>query len=193
MCFEMSRLRLPFIAFFICLVGDGHPSVMESVPSDWPLDSINESERPVCTFTMKNNGTNAVRVVELVRTCVCGELSIDRREIPPGGESHLRLALDPGVLPPGPFVKTFYVRVEELAGVAGARDARPYRGGDSAAARGLAALPQGRIGGALGERALPRGDSAARRSVRRFPGGGAHAAGALAMRAPELVSEVARR
>ena len=160
MCFEILRLRLLFIVLFCtCLVGDVHSSVIERFPSDWPLDSINETERPVRTFSLKNDGTNTLRVVELVRTCVCGELSIDRREIPPGGEAYLRLALDPGVLPPGPFVKTFYVRVEELAG---ARDARPYR----RAVSGLAALPQGRIGGALGERALPGRDLAAREDTR---------------------------
>ena len=135
-------------------------------PTNWRLCDVGETSRQERTFMLRNNGTNTLRVVELVRTCVCGELSIDRREIPSGGEAHLRLALDPGVLPPGPFVKTFYVRVEDLAGAAGARDARPYRGGESAAARGLAALPQGRIGGALGERALPGGDSAAREDTR---------------------------
>ncbi len=135
-------------------------------PQYWPLEEVSEAAKPWQTFTLKNDSTNAVRVVELVRTCICGKLSIDRREIPPGEEAHLTLALDPGVLPPGPFVKTFYVRVEELAGTAGARDARPYRGGDSATARGQAALPQGRIGGALGERALPGGDSTAREDTR---------------------------
>ncbi len=82
-------------------------------PSFTDLGAVRTAERPVRAFVLRNDGTNAVRLTELVRTCVCGTPAVGKRQLAPGEGTTLRLALDPSVLPDGPFLKTFYVRTDD--------------------------------------------------------------------------------
>ncbi len=82
-------------------------------PSFADLGAVRTAERPVRAFALRNDGTNAVRLTELVRTCVCGTPTVEKRQLAPGEGTTLRLALDPSVLPDGPFLKTFYVRTDD--------------------------------------------------------------------------------
>lgn len=82
-------------------------------PSFVDLGTVRTAERPVRAFTLRNDGTNAVRLTELVRTCICGTPAVGKRCLAPGAGTTLRLALDPSVLPDGPFLKTFYVRTDD--------------------------------------------------------------------------------
>lgn len=82
-------------------------------PSFVDLGAVRTAERPVRAFALRNDGTNAVRLTELVRTCICGTPAVGKRSLAPGEGTTLRLALDPSVLPDGPFLKTFYVRTDD--------------------------------------------------------------------------------
>ena len=82
-------------------------------PSFVDLGTVRTAERPVRAFALRNDGTNAVRLTELVRTCVCGTPTVGKRSLSPGEGTALRLALDPSLLPDGPFLKTFYVRTDD--------------------------------------------------------------------------------
>lgn len=82
-------------------------------PSFVDLGTVRTAERPVRAFALRNDGTNAVRLTELVRTCVCGTPTVGKRSLAPGEGTALRLALDPSLLPDGPFLKTFYVRTDD--------------------------------------------------------------------------------
>lgn len=82
-------------------------------PSGVDLGIVRLSERPSLSFDLLNDGAASVRIVELVRTCICGTLSVDTPVLAPGGRAALQLTLDPSVLPDGPFLKTFYVRTDD--------------------------------------------------------------------------------
>lgn len=82
-------------------------------PSCVDLGAVRLSERPSLSFDLLNDGAASVRIVELVRTCICGTLSVDTPVLAPGGRAVLQLTFDPSVLPDGPFLKTFYVRTDD--------------------------------------------------------------------------------
>lgn len=108
----MDRLRC--IAFWLAWAGVcGVFAGVVAEPSFADLGTVRTAERPVRAFVLRNKGTNDVRLTELVRTCICGTLDVDRRDLAPREETALRLSLDPSVLPDGPFLKTFYVRTDD--------------------------------------------------------------------------------
>lgn len=54
-------------------------------PSFVDLGVVRASERPSIDFALRNDGQNPVRIVELVRTCVCGALAVDTFDMATGG------------------------------------------------------------------------------------------------------------
>lgn len=80
-------------------------------PQMLDFGEVREASAPALSAVVRNDGTGTVRVVEVVRTCVCAEPSLPLRVFAPGASSRISFRLAPNVLS-GPFMKTFYVRTD---------------------------------------------------------------------------------
>ena len=80
-------------------------------PEVTDFGKVVQGERPSAAVTLTNPTSKSIVICDVIRTCSCADLVLEKRTIAPGEKVKATFILDSNVFD-GPFQKTFFLRME---------------------------------------------------------------------------------
>ncbi len=86
-------------------------------PEVTDFGQVRQGEKPTAFVTVKNPTERTVVIRDVIRTCACADLVLEKQHLAPGESIHATFILDSNIFD-GPFQKTFFLRTEEGEAIA---------------------------------------------------------------------------
>ena len=80
-------------------------------PEVTDFGKVAQGERPSSVVTVTNPTEHPIVIRDIIRTCSCADLTVEKRTLAPGESTKATFILDSNVFD-GPFQKTFFLRTE---------------------------------------------------------------------------------
>lgn len=80
-------------------------------PEVTDFGNVTQGERPSSVVVLANTSDRSIVIRDIIRTCSCAELTLEKRTLAPGETAEACFILDSNVFD-GPFQKTFFLRTD---------------------------------------------------------------------------------